>query len=96
MEVPSGMHVEDEGSPGSQDGGNGTYVLKLRKNLFGLNQAGYNWYHMLRDGLEKRGFVTLMIDRCVFYSEKAVVLTYVDDCIIFGDSDKCVDDVIPT
>jgi len=49
---------------------------------------------MLRDGLEKRGFVPLMIDECVFYSERAVVLTYLDNCIIFGDSDKRVDDVI--
>ena len=49
---------------------------------------------MLKDSLEKRGFVPSMIDECVFYSEGVVVLTYVDDFIIFGDSDKRVDDVI--
>ena len=49
---------------------------------------------MLREGLEKRGFKSSVIDECVFYSEGAVILTYVDDCIIFGDSDKRVDEVI--
>ena len=71
------MHVEDDGIPGSQDGGNGTYVLKIRNIVCDLKQAGYNWYHMLRDGLEKHVCVPSMIDECVFYSEGSVVLTYI-------------------
>ena len=94
MEIPAGMQVEDENQPGTRDGGKGKYVLKLRKNLYGLKQAGYNWYNMLREGLERRGFLASRIDECVFYSEGAVILTYVDDCIIFGDSDKRVNEVV--
>ena len=94
MDIPAGMQVEDTQVPGVRDGGKGKYVLKLRKNLYGLKQAGFNWYNMLRDGLERRGFVASRIDECVFYSEGAVIPTYVDDCIIFGDTDKRVDDII--
>ena len=94
MEIPAGMQVEDENQPGIHDGGKGKYVLKLRKNPYGLKQAGYNWYNMLRKGLERRGFLASRIDECVFYSEGAVILTYVDDCIIFGDSDNRVNEVI--
>ena len=47
---------------------------------------------MLREGRENHGFVYSVIDECVFYSEGAVIITYVDDCIIFGDNPKLVDD----
>ena len=40
MEIPAGMQVEDNNVPGTRDGGKGKYVLKLRKNLYGLKQAG--------------------------------------------------------
>ena len=43
--------------------------------------------------MQRPGFVASRIDECVFYSEGAVILTYVDDCIIFGDTDKRVDDM---
>ena len=83
MEIQTGMHLEDNQHPSTQDGGKGNYTLKLKKSLYGLKQAGHNLYHMLCEGLENRGFVSSVIDKCVFYIEGAVILTYVDDCIIF-------------
>ena len=47
MELPQGMEVE---------GGNGSQVLKLVKNLYGLKQASHNWYTMIKKGLLDRGF----------------------------------------
>jgi hypothetical protein len=58
-----------------------SYVLRLNESLYGLKQAGQNW-----DGLQDRGFVQSSIDPCVFFNHNCIVLTYVDDCIIIGDT----------
>jgi hypothetical protein len=63
-----------------------TYVLKLNKSLYGLKQAGYNWFAKLSNGLQDRGFVQSNINPCVFFGHKCIILTYVDDCIIIGDT----------
>jgi len=62
------------------------YVLRLNKSLYGLKQAGYNWFAKLSNGLQDRGFVQSNIDPCVFFNHNCIVLTYVDDCIIIGDT----------
>ena len=49
---------------------------------------------MLREGLEIGRFLASRIDESIFYSEGAVNLTYIDDCVIFGDSEKRVNDII--
>jgi len=61
-----------------------SYVLRLNKSLYGLKQAGYNWFAELSNGLQDRGFVQSSIDPCVFFNHNCIVLTYVDDCIIIG------------
>jgi hypothetical protein len=38
------------------------YVLRLIKSLYGLKQAGYNWFAKLSNGLEDRGFVPSSVD----------------------------------
>jgi hypothetical protein len=43
------------------------YVLKLNKSLYGLKQAGYNWFTKLSNGLQDQGFVQSSIDSCVFF-----------------------------
>jgi len=48
MRVPRGCTV-----PGAVPG---MTILKLRKNLYGLKDAGQTWHEYLRDGLLKRGF----------------------------------------
>jgi len=63
-----------------------SYVLRLNKSLYGLKQAGYNWFAKLSNGLQDRGFVQSSIDPYVFFNHNYIVLTYVDDCIIVGDS----------
>jgi hypothetical protein len=62
-----------------------SYVLRLNKSLYGLKQAGYNWFAKLSNGLQDRGFVRSSFDPCVVFNHNCIVLTYVDNCIIIGD-----------
>ncbi len=59
-----------------------------------MKQAGYNWFAKLSNGLEDRGFFPSSIDPCVFFGHRCIVLTYVDDCIIVGDSMHQIDALI--
>ena len=63
----------------------GKYVLKLNKSLYALKQAAFNWFQLLRKGLEDRGYSQQSnTDKCVFLGKKSIVLVYVDDCIIIS------------
>jgi hypothetical protein len=59
------------------------FVRKLHKNLYGLKQAGYNWFEKLRGGMEQRGFTPYHSDPCVYTKQELVVLVYVDNLLIF-------------
>jgi len=88
MELPLGFEPLDD--PGNDR----KYVLKLNKNLYGLKQASYNWYEKLKTGLMDRGFKPSQIDPCLYLKKGMIVLTYVDDCIIVGDSMKDIDSFV--
>ena len=66
----------------------------MNKSLYGLKQAGYNWFEKLREGLLARDFIQSQIDKCVFLQKDWIVLTHVDDCIILGKTMADVDAVI--
>jgi hypothetical protein len=70
------------------------YVLRLNKSLYGLKQAGDNWFVKLSNWLQDRGFVQSNIDPCVFFVTRCIILTYVDDYIIVGDKSNCIDKLI--
>ena len=83
MEMPYGFEYGEKGK----------YVLNLKKNLYGLSDASYNWFNKLTEGLESEGFVRSGVDQCVFLREDAVVLVYVDDMIALS-KDKSVLEVL--
>ena len=64
------------------------YVLKLKKNLYGLCDASYNWFQKISQGLEEEGFVRSEIDQCVFLRNDCIVLLYVDDMIALAKNKK--------
>ncbi len=68
--------------------------FKAEKSLYGLKQAGYNWFEKLREGLLVQGFIQSQVDKCVFFKMDCIILTYVDDCIILGKGMTDVDTVI--
>jgi len=80
MEIPAGMVLS--GPPGSFY--RGKFVLKLNKSLYGLKRASANWFEILSNGLKDRGFKSSDVDPCVFISDKAFILVYVDDCIVIS------------
>ena len=70
------------------------YVLKLNKILYGLKQASHNWYEKLKKALIDRGLKPSQIDPCIFMKDGMIMLVYVDDCIIIGDSIARIDVLI--
>ncbi len=88
MEIPDGM--EPFGDPTNRK----AYVLKLNKSLYGLKHASHNWYEKLKQSLITRDFSPLKIDPCIFMKNGMILLVYVDDCIIIGDSMMRIDHLI--
>ena len=86
MELPVGTT--------SDRGNRADYVIELKRSLYGLKQASLNWFNMLNRGLEKLGYESSNIDPCVFLSKDAIVLTYVDDCLILAKNDKVIQDLV--
>ena len=84
MELPYGFEY----------GPKGKYVLKLKKNLYGLSDASYNWFNKLTEGLESEGFIRSEVDQCVFLRNDAVILVYVDDMIALSKDKQVLEDLV--
>ena len=84
MRIPKGFSVSQPGD----------YLLKLKKNIYGLKDAGRTWHEHLKKGLLARGFEQGKVDPCVFYRGNLILLIYVDDVICFCPEDKPIDDFI--
>jgi Reverse transcriptase (RNA-dependent DNA polymerase) len=66
-------------------------MLLLKKNVYGLKQAGRTWFQHLRSQLVDLGFMQNTHDHCMFSNQQTVVIVYVDDCLIWGkDKDKII------
>jgi len=87
LSLPPGFHVKDKTE--GQD-----YCIKLKKNLYGTCQASANWFVLLKDGLLKRGYVQSKVDPCLFFKNDSIIVTYVDDCIIFAKDHNKVQEII--
>jgi Reverse transcriptase (RNA-dependent DNA polymerase) len=66
------------------------YVIKLRKSLYGLKQAGRKWYDTLSGSLAAIGFQKSMADPAVFFihvgSDIVILFIHVDDTTMTGSS----------
>ena len=89
MEVPLGCHVPE-----------GDYVCLLLKNLYGLKQAAKTWFECLRDKLTDSrdenglGFKQSQVDPCIFYRNGVLLISWVDDCLIFAKNKDLADELI--
>jgi histone deacetylase 1/2 len=89
MEIPAGFAIINSKLTFIGEGVKNTdktYVLRLRKNMYGLKQAGNNWYKHLMDDLLQHGFRQSRVDKCLFIRHDCILLLYVDDCLLFSPS----------
>ena len=68
-------------------------VLKLKKSLYGLEQAPRNFFQHLKGKLEKIGFTSSEADPCLFISEKVICIVYVGDTLLFSPRTEYIDNV---
>jgi len=97
MHIPAQFIVKDgtlefcsDPTPGNSE----AYVLLISKNLYGLKQAGNNWFDKLRDSLLSRGFRQSSVDPCLFIRKDLILIVYVDDCLLFAKEDKLLDSFV--
>ncbi len=69
-------------------------VLKLKKSLYGLNQAPRNFFLHLKDQLISVGFVQSKSNACLFISDKVICLVYFDNTLLFAQKQEDIDEVL--
>ena len=78
--------------------GSPSQVLRLKKSLYGLKQAGRQWNKKLFSQLESMGFKAIESDKsCYIYSRgsvKIILPIYVDDATPVSDSQAEIDQII--
>jgi hypothetical protein len=94
MHIPAQFIVENDTlkfssnpTPGNSD----IYVSLISKNLYGLRQAGNNWFNKLCDSLLSRDFHQSSIDPCLFIHKDIILIVYVDDYLLFAKTDATLD-----
>jgi hypothetical protein len=94
MELPEGIdlvHKRSDIPPNP--------ALLILRGLYGAKQASRLWSQMLNKSLVKRGFKACTNDACFYIKRtknggRLIVLAYVDDICITGDSDAEIEDLI--
>ena len=76
------------------DGNRGEWVLKLNKSLYVIKKASKYWFDLPGPGLERRGYHQYIVDPCVFYIKDSIILTYVDDFVIFTHTKDTIKSLI--
>lgn len=68
------------------------YVIRILKSMYGLKQAGRNWYEKLHTTLLALGFERLESDHAVYIhpSSKTIIAFWVDDIMILNNSKETI------
>jgi hypothetical protein len=86
-----------EQPPGCVDQTHPNLVCRLKKTLYGLKQALKAWLDKIRQYLITSGFQTSNADFSLYVKKTdhgiLVIVIYVDDLIITGDSDGDISDL---
>ena len=78
MKLPPGLELK---SP--------SLICKLKKSLYGLNQASRQWYSKLSEALHQQGYSHSPNDHSLFLkkngSSSTIVAVYVEDVLVTGN-----------
>ena len=69
-------------------------VLNLRKSFYRLVQEPHTWYQHLQKGLKSLEIEPSDLEKSMYYGRGVIVITYVDDCLLFGIDIKEIQKVI--
>ena len=69
-------------------------VLRLNSCLYGMKQSPRYFFGYLTKKLEAQGLTPSEHDPCLFLGNGLLVITYVDDILIYGRSQEEIDDLI--
>ena len=69
--------------------------LRLVKSLYGLDLSPSLWFHCCTAALEDLGFKKSPFDCCLLYTEKMMIVLYVDDAGISAKDPKDIDWLLP-
>ncbi|EDN09852.1 predicted protein [Histoplasma mississippiense (nom. inval.)] len=64
-----------------------TYVLRLRRALYGLRRSPLLWLKELSNTLKRLGFVPIPEDKCLFTNGRIIIFFYVDDTVVVSHPD---------
>ena len=82
---------------GYEERGSEGKIAKLKKGLYGLKQAGWEWYAMLHDFLVQLGFHCMHADHLVFVFERGpsivIIPVYVDDKLLAGNDEAMLNSI---
>ena len=74
-------------------------VVRLKKSLYGLKQAGELWNKLLNSKLIDLNFKRLIHDRCVYINRNSetgsitIIIVYVDDVLFVGNDKIFIDEI---
>ena len=91
IEMPRGKSLQ--GVPFKKDG----KVYKLKKSLYGLRQSPKLFFETLKAVLtDPQGlkFVQAEKDQCLFIKDGIIAVCYVDDILLFAETDELMDEAI--
>ena len=91
MKLPKELFSWPDGSP---------VIVRLKKSLYGLKQAGELWNSLLNEKLIALGFTRCMHDKCIYYQRNqetgtvTFIVVYVDDVLFVGNSPTVIESAI--
>jgi hypothetical protein len=91
--VPQGVHIYLRLPNGK--------IVKLKKYIYGLKQAGYEWSKTLHEVLTKAGYNRSTADPCIYSLRKTdgdyiIFSTHVDDFYVIANKNVLIDDLQDT